>query len=105
MSELAFVARTYSELDCLDPWKDDGNVVLAAEGKYFRVHRSILIAHSGVFRDMFNTCSHSNEPDEFIEECPAIYLHDAAIDIQTVPKALYDRRSVDNDVSHCPPRR
>lgn len=58
---------TVSKVDCLNPWKDYGNIVLAAEGKYFRVHRSILSAHSEVFKDMF-ACPHSNDVEkEFVE--------------------------------------
>lgn len=102
MPESAPVAQTQmtkSALDHLDPWKDDGNIVLAAQGKCFRVHRSILCAYSEVFKDMF-ACSHLNEAEEFIEQCPVIHLHDAASDVQILLKALYDRRSAGNAVSY-----
>lgn len=83
-------------VDRFDPWKEDGNIVLAAEGKYFRVHRSVLSAHSEVFKDMFDSsCPHLNEAEkEFIELCPVIHLHDSATDVQMMLKAMYDRRSV-----------
>jgi len=75
----------------LDPWKEDGNIVLAVEGKHFRVHRSVLSSYSEIFNDMF-ACPHSNEAEtEFIEGCPVIHLHDSAAEIQIVLKALYDR--------------
>ncbi|KAF8558580.1 hypothetical protein OG21DRAFT_1455124 [Imleria badia] len=92
MPTLAPVAQTTgSQVDRLDPWKEDGNIVLAAEGKYFRVHRSILSTYSEVFRDMFD-CPHPNEVEkELVDLCPVVHLHDAATDVQIMLKALYDR--------------
>lgn len=91
--------KTGSGVDRANPWKEDGNIVLAAERHYFRVHRSILSAYSEVFKDMFD-CPHSSEADtELIDLCPVIRLHDAAIDVQMVLKAMYDRRSVQWHVS------
>ncbi|KAH0831370.1 hypothetical protein J3R83DRAFT_14033 [Lanmaoa asiatica] len=81
-------------VDRMDPWKEDGNIVLAAEGKYFRVHRSILSAHSEVFKDMFDFVHSDSAEKEFIELYPVIHLHDAAADVQIMLKALYDRRQV-----------
>jgi len=82
-----------TDSDRLDPWIEDGNIVLAVQGKYFRVHRSILSSYSAVFKDMFDS-SQSSEGDrsEFIEQCPVIQLHDAVTDVQMVLKAMYDRR-------------
>ena len=34
-------------------WFDDGNIILVAENKAFRVHRSMLVRHSQVFKDLF----------------------------------------------------
>ncbi|KAF8120026.1 hypothetical protein EV363DRAFT_185555 [Boletus edulis] len=74
-----------------DPWKDDGNIVLTAGGNYFRVHRSVLSAHSQVFKDMFD-CPHSSDVEkDFIELCPVVHLYDAARDVQIMLKAMYDR--------------
>lgn len=80
------------ESDRLDPWLKDGNIVLAAQGKYFRVHRSVLSAHSEVFKNMFDCPEPSEGEKELIEECPVVHLHDAAADLQMVLKAIYDRR-------------
>lgn len=78
-------------VDRAEPWKEDGNIVLAAQGNHFRVHRSVLSAYSEVFRDMFD-CPHPNEAEnEFVEFCPVIRLHDAATDVQIMLKAMYDR--------------
>ena len=82
-----------TESDRLDPWIEDGNIVLTVQGKYFRVHRSTLSSYSEVFKDMFDS-SKPNEGDksEFIEQCPVVHLHDAVTDVQMVLKAMYDRR-------------
>lgn len=86
-------------VDRVDPWIKDGNIVLTAQGKYFRVHRSILSAYSDVFKDMFDICIQSNEAEkEFIEKCPVVHLGDAATDVQIMLKALYDRRQVDHTI-------
>lgn len=95
MAEEASTARK-TESDRLDPWIEDGNIVLAVQGKHFRVHRSILISYSEVFRDMFDcpepTATGSEGEKELIEQCPVIQLHDAATDVQMMLKAMYDRR-------------
>ena len=85
---------TQTTVDRFDPWNEDGNIVLAAEGKYFRVHRSVLRTHSEAFKDMFD-CPHPIEAEKgFIELCPVIHLHDPAIEVQIMLKAMYDRKSV-----------
>jgi hypothetical protein len=82
-----------AESDRLDPWIEDGNIVLAVQGKYFRVHRSILSSYSEVFKDMFDFSKLTEgEKSELIEQCPVIHLHDAVTDVQMVLKAMYDRR-------------
>ena len=80
------------ESDRLDPWMEDGNIVLAVQGKHFRVHRSILSANSEVFKNMFD-CPEPNEGEnELIEQCPVVHLHDTTTDVQMILKAMYDRR-------------
>ncbi|KIJ57990.1 hypothetical protein HYDPIDRAFT_103482 [Hydnomerulius pinastri MD-312] len=75
----------------LDPWFDDGNIVLTTEGKYFRVYRGILSSQSPVFKDMFS-CPQPEDPSApEMDGCPIIQLHDAANDLQIVLKALHDR--------------
>ncbi|KAG9310174.1 hypothetical protein JVU11DRAFT_9798 [Chiua virens] len=44
-----------TESDRLDPWFEDGNVVLEAKGKYFYVHRGFLSSHSKVLKDMIES--------------------------------------------------
>lgn len=85
-----------TEPDRLDPWIDDGNIVLAVQGKYFRVHRSILSSYSEVFKDMFDSTqpNEGERSEELIEQCPIVHLHDVANDVQIMLRAMYDRRSV-----------
>lgn len=81
-----------TESDRLDPWMEDGNIVLAVQGKHFRVHRSVLSANSEVFKDMFECPELSEGEQELIEQCLVVPLYDAATDVQKVLKAMYDRR-------------
>ncbi|KIJ57866.1 hypothetical protein HYDPIDRAFT_34721 [Hydnomerulius pinastri MD-312] len=75
----------------LDPWFDDGNIVLVTEGKYFRVYRGILSSQSPIFKDMFS-CPQPEDPSApEMDGCPTIQLHDAVNDLQIVLRALHDR--------------
>ncbi|KIJ57867.1 hypothetical protein HYDPIDRAFT_103709 [Hydnomerulius pinastri MD-312] len=77
--------------DHLDPWLQDGDIILAAEGKYFRIHRDVLSSASQIFQDMFS-CPQSNKSvDPRMDGCPVIVLHDLASDVQIVLRALYSR--------------
>ena len=79
-------------LECSDPWLDDGNIIIAVQGKHFRVHRSVLRSYSEVFRDMF-AIPHSHDVEkEIIDGCPVVHLQDSSADVEIMLKALYDRR-------------
>jgi hypothetical protein len=65
-------------------WFEDGSVVLSAEKREFRVHRSLLSLHSVVFRDMFSIPQRSDLPEGPIE------LHDDPDDLAHLLHALYD---------------
>jgi len=67
-------------------WYDDGSVVIQAHSTQFRVHRSILSAHSSVLKDMVPNA------EELVEGCPIIHLSDSAEDMAHLLKALHDRR-------------
>jgi len=71
-----------------DPWLDDGNVILQADSKQFRVHRSVLSASSAIFKDMFTL---STADKVLVEGCPVVHLSDAADDLHHVLKAIYER--------------
>lgn len=85
-------AETVTEPDCFDLWLDDGNIIIAVQGKHFRVHRSVLCLYSEVFRDMFTSPHSCDTEEEIIDGCPVIHLQDAVADVGIMLKAFYDRR-------------
>ncbi|KAI6039142.1 hypothetical protein EDC04DRAFT_2603393 [Pisolithus marmoratus] len=72
----------------LQPWFDDGNIVLVAEGKCFRVYRGMLSVHSPIFKDMFS-CPQPADQEETIEGCAVVHLQDSASELQHVLRALF----------------
>ena len=69
-------------------WYDDGSVVLQAECKQFRVHRTLLCQNSTIFTDMFSIPQPSPE-ESLVEGCPLVRLSDSAEEVETVLRALY----------------
>jgi hypothetical protein len=78
----------------LDPWLSDGNVVLAVEGGYFRIHRVVLSSASRVFHDMLSSPQTNKSADRKVDGCPVVTLHDSAPEVQIVLKTLYTRPCV-----------
>lgn len=74
-----------------DPWFDDGNVVLVAQGTAFRVFRSVLSKNSEIFHDMFAMPQPADV--ETFEGCPVVHLQDAKHDLEVVIKALFEGSS------------
>jgi len=80
-------ALSVSPPQCSTPWFDDGNVVLEAEGKQFRVYRGILSENSVVFNDMFYLSRPGGEDE--VEGCPVVRLSDRAEDLRIVLEVLH----------------
>ncbi|KAG6380347.1 hypothetical protein JVT61DRAFT_8458 [Boletus reticuloceps] len=80
-----------TEMGCLDPWLEDGNIIITVQGKHFRVHRSVLSFYSEVFRDMFAVSHPCDDEEEMMDGCPVVRLQDAVADVEIILKALYDR--------------
>ena len=87
-------------------WFEDGSVVLfaysgrpsgAQELHGFRVHRTILAAHSEFFTDLFNVPHPDGE--EECEGCPVVQMQDTSEDLTHFLKAVYDFRYVVISVS------
>ncbi|KIM82688.1 hypothetical protein PILCRDRAFT_819992 [Piloderma croceum F 1598] len=62
-----------------EPWFDDGNVLLQAQSTQFKVHRGVLSANSGVFRDML-TLPQPAVGREQVVKGPVVNLSDSAED-------------------------
>ncbi|KZP28181.1 hypothetical protein FIBSPDRAFT_275953 [Athelia psychrophila] len=77
-----------------DIWFEDGNVVIQAEGKQFKVHRGVLAANSSIFKDMFAMPQPLAEGEKTVEGCPVIHVSDSAADIAIVLRALFLRGHV-----------
>ncbi|KZP23479.1 hypothetical protein FIBSPDRAFT_698028, partial [Athelia psychrophila] len=72
-------------------WFEDGNVVLEAERKQFKVHRGMLARSSSIFRDMFTVPQPQNPEEESVDGCVIIRLPDSAEDVEIVLQALVER--------------
>jgi hypothetical protein len=69
-------------------WFDDGNIVIQAGNRQFRVYRGVLAARSTVFQDML---SFPQPPDsELVEGCPLVQLHDSTAEVTVLLKAIFD---------------
>ncbi len=68
-------------------WFDDGNVVLQSENTQFRVHRSMLAAHSEIMKDCFSCTQPSDAPT--VDGCPIVHMPDSAKDIANLCALLY----------------
>lgn len=68
-------------------WFDDGNFVLQTETKQYRLHRSVLGAHSLVFRDMFSVPQPENQ--ETLDGCPVVNVTDLSADWDALLTVMY----------------
>ncbi|KZP28189.1 hypothetical protein FIBSPDRAFT_276064 [Athelia psychrophila] len=75
-------------------WLDDGNIVIQAQTTQYKVHRSILAAHSPIFRDMFSMPQPPSEGEVTVEGCPVVHVSDRAADVTIVLQALFLRGHV-----------
>ncbi|KAJ3505841.1 hypothetical protein NLJ89_g7207 [Agrocybe chaxingu] len=71
-------------------WFNDGNIVLEARQKHYRVHRSVLSRSSAVFTNIFSRPLPQAPLDEPIDGCLILRLDDPSEDIETMLDLLYD---------------
>ncbi|KAF7343115.1 hypothetical protein MVEN_01741900 [Mycena venus] len=75
-------------------WFPDATLVFQAENSLFRVHSGILSRQSSVFRDMLAfpqpEPESGLEPDDIVDGCPTVVLHDKAADVTSFFRAIYD---------------
>ena len=69
---------------------DDGNVVLLAEDTIFRVHKSVLTLHSGLFQDMLSLPQSEGSGSETMDGCPLVRTQDLALHITWLLEAMYN---------------
>lgn len=71
-----------------DVWLEDGNIVIQAEGKQFKVYRGVLAMHSSVFKDMFSIPQPPSSETPTVEGYPLVHVSDSAEDVAVVLRAL-----------------
>ncbi|KDQ58280.1 hypothetical protein JAAARDRAFT_206931 [Jaapia argillacea MUCL 33604] len=84
------------------PYFEDGNIVISSfsqdgSPKFFRVHRSVLSVHSGVFAQIFSIPVPSEAAGmDMHDGVPLVHLPDPAEDIGGLLRATYDLSSLPN---------
>ncbi|CCM03515.1 uncharacterized protein FIBRA_05649 [Fibroporia radiculosa] len=80
-----------------DPWFDDGNIVLLADGANvaFKVHRGILSRHSDIFQTMFQLPPPQADV-EMLDDCHLVRMYDLPVELSNLIKALYDGATFQN---------
>lgn len=73
-----------------DFWFHDGSVVLRTSNTLFKVHQTVLAAHSEVFADLF-TLPQPESPscEEMVDRCHVVQLYDSVQDLADVLRAIY----------------
>lgn len=69
-------------------WFEDGNLIVQAGHRVFRVYRGVLAARSPVFHDMLSFPQPSDS--ELLEGCPVVRLHDDSAEVLIFLKAIFD---------------
>ena len=69
-------------------WFDDGNIIIAAQGIGFRVHKSVLAAKSLVMKDMFSLPQPADA--EKLEKCDVVHLDDDPLSLAIFLNLFYN---------------
>ncbi|KZT72336.1 hypothetical protein DAEQUDRAFT_772994 [Daedalea quercina L-15889] len=69
-------------------WFSDGNVVLEAEGRAFKVYQGLLARDSEVFRDLFTIPQPSSM--EVFDGCPVVHLTDHPQELRHLLRVIFD---------------
>ncbi|TCD70992.1 hypothetical protein EIP91_000490 [Steccherinum ochraceum] len=77
-----------------DIWYEDGNVVLVAEGKAFKVSWYIVLMIEGDINTV--VIEVYREDCETYEGCPKVHIHDSAEDLACLLSALLDTTLIDD---------
>ncbi|KAG8746855.1 hypothetical protein FRC10_003377 [Ceratobasidium sp. 414] len=82
---------------------DDGNIIIVVEDVIFKLHKSILAAHSMTFGGMFRVFARTGLVNPLLEEVQTVPLHDDLDTFVGVLDALYCGLSFIEDlpIRHC----
>ncbi|TRM61370.1 hypothetical protein BD626DRAFT_406109 [Schizophyllum amplum] len=83
------------------PWFDDGNIIISAGGKRFKVHRSILAAQSAFFSDLFSVADADGTNTS--DGCQVVELHDSPAEVADFLRAIFDSSFFDANPASKPP--
>lgn len=88
-------------------WYHDGSVVLRASNTLFKVHQTVLAAHSEVFADLFTLPQpESSCCEEVVEGCHIVRLYDSVQDLADLLRAIYvpsyvlSASSISSEINH-----
>lgn len=76
--------------DRQEAWFWDGNIDIVAEETTFRVHRSVLSAHSEFFHDMLSIPQPERDGTSEQDKCSVVEVADNADDMRHFLLALYN---------------
>ncbi|CAK5281193.1 unnamed protein product [Mycena citricolor] len=77
-------------------WYHDGSIIVLANGVMFRVHQTVLAAHSEVFSSLFNLPQPPAESNELVDGCRVVELHDAPEDVASLLRGIYNPSHFDS---------
>ncbi|KAH8826503.1 hypothetical protein DL96DRAFT_1711073 [Flagelloscypha sp. PMI_526] len=69
-----------------DLWFDDGNLVIKASNRLFKVHRGTLAAQSPVFADMLSLPP--SQDQEILDGCPLVEMPDEPMSVEFFLRAI-----------------
>ena len=72
-----------------DLWFDEGNVVITALGKSFKVHSGVLSRHSDVFRELLSSRALAALPER-LGGCPVVRTDDKGDSLGMMLRIIYD---------------
>ena len=76
-------------------WFSDGNVVLLAQGRAFKVYQLLLARDSEVFRGLFALPQPSSA--EAVDGCPIVYLTDRPEELRHLLRVIFDGKKYSLD--------
>ncbi|GJE89939.1 BTB/POZ domain-containing protein [Phanerochaete sordida] len=72
-----------------DFWFDEGNVIISARQKSFKLHTSILMLHSEVFKTLLNSAALA-QLQERLDSCPVLRVDDMGTDFEDLLHIIYN---------------